>query len=79
MVYRRGDRPIFIADPANHAWELFFGSVQEEDEGEYFCVATNQHSIPKSRTSAAAVMSVGGTYIDWYKRNTPEIVDKSIY
>ncbi|XP_069120341.1 contactin-5-like isoform X2 [Argopecten irradians] len=63
VVYRTGQQALFIVDPANNVWDLFFAQVQKPDEGEYFCVASNNYSIPTTRTSSTAVMSVGGAPI----------------
>ncbi|XP_033732840.1 LOW QUALITY PROTEIN: hemicentin-1-like [Pecten maximus] len=63
VVYRTGQQALFIVDPANNVWDLFFAEVQKPDEGEYFCVASNNYSVPTTRTSSTAVMSVGGAPI----------------
>ncbi|OWF49359.1 Down syndrome cell adhesion molecule homolog [Mizuhopecten yessoensis] len=63
VVYRTGQQALFIVDPANNVWDLFFAEVQKPDEGEYFCVASNNYSVPTARTSSTAVMSVGGAPI----------------
>ena len=39
---------------------LHFSSVQEGDEGSYYCVATNNYSLPMSRTSSIARLTVNG-------------------
>ena len=39
---------------------LHFSSVQESDEGAYYCVASNSYSVPTSRTSTIAQLTVRG-------------------
>ncbi|KAJ8300040.1 hypothetical protein KUTeg_021559 [Tegillarca granosa] len=63
MAYRSGEQSVFIVDPNNGIWDLFFSNIQKLDEGNYFCVAVNNYSVPSTRTSKVAEISVGGAPI----------------
>lgn len=63
LVPRTGDQAVQIVKTAEGYWNIHFKKIQKRDEGEYFCVATNVHAVPASRTSAPAVVSVGGAPI----------------
>lgn len=55
-----GEQAMQIVKTVNGYWNVQFKEVQKRDEGEYFCVATNTHAVPPSRTSRSAIISVGG-------------------
>ncbi|XP_025111745.1 hemicentin-1-like [Pomacea canaliculata] len=40
---------------------LYFVSVQEKDAGQYYCVASNNYTVPGSRTSTVARLTVTGS------------------
>ncbi|CAC5391000.1 unnamed protein product [Mytilus coruscus] len=60
MKYRTGEQAVYIVDPVVGIWNLFFTDIQKQDEGRYFCVATNNYAIPTSRTSKSADLQIGG-------------------
>ncbi|KAL5011901.1 hypothetical protein ScPMuIL_010452 [Solemya velum] len=60
LVERDGEFAVSMIDPESENWKLHFVNVQKNDEGEYFCVATNNFSVPTTRTSRVAYFKVGG-------------------
>lgn len=60
FVERTGQFAATVVRGAGESWDLFFSSVQESDEGDYYCVASNNFSAPASRTSKVARLSVYG-------------------
>lgn len=63
LVERDGEFAVSMVDPESENWKLHFVNVQKNDEGEYFCVATNNFSVPTTRTSRVAYFKVGGMYL----------------
>jgi hypothetical protein len=55
-----GDYAVQVVKTVDGYWNIQLKNVQKQDEGEYFCVATNSYAIPASRTSVSAKISVGG-------------------
>ncbi|XP_063423731.1 cell adhesion molecule DSCAM-like [Mytilus trossulus] len=60
MKYRTGEQAVYIVDPVVGIWNLFFTDIQKQDEGRYFCVASNNYAIPTSRTSKSSDLQIGG-------------------
>ena len=58
---------LFVSDQVEIAdsGSLEFHSVQIEDEGVYFCVAYNEYSVPTSRASNTARITVQGWSSSW--------------
>lgn len=50
-----------VVQLADGSWNVRFREIQKIDEGDYFCVASNDYAIPSSRTSRVVTVSVGGT------------------
>ncbi|XP_036370418.1 roundabout homolog 2-like [Octopus sinensis] len=46
--------------PEDSDWDMKFESVRYDDSGEYFCVAFNNYTLPQTRTSLTAILSVVG-------------------
>ena len=49
---------IVMLETAGGGSELKITSAEKSDEGGYYCVATNEYSVPKSRTSRIAQLTV---------------------
>ncbi|KAL4218915.1 hypothetical protein ACF0H5_021503 [Mactra antiquata] len=60
LVPRTGEQSVLVVKLADGSWNIRFREIQKIDEGEYFCVATNQYAIPSSRTSRVVTVSIGG-------------------
>ena len=60
FFFRTGEHAVYIFDPANSIWGLFFTDIQKQDEGRYFCIASNNFAVPTSRTSKSADLQIGG-------------------
>nr|KAG5712451.1 hypothetical protein BaRGS_011425 [Batillaria attramentaria] len=60
FVQRTGQFAATIVRGSGESWDLYFSSVQESDEGDYYCVASNNYSTPNSRTSKVAQLTVYG-------------------
>ncbi|XP_052790482.1 cell adhesion molecule DSCAM-like [Mya arenaria] len=63
LVPRSGEQSVQVMTSSNGSWNVIFEEIQKRDEGEYFCVATNNFAVPPSRTSQAATIRVGGAPI----------------
>ncbi|XP_052221507.1 cell adhesion molecule DSCAM-like isoform X2 [Dreissena polymorpha] len=63
LVPRSGEQGLQVVKTAGGSWDIVFEEVQKQDEGEYFCVASNDHAVPRTRTSPSAVVRVGGAPI----------------
>ncbi|XP_050389224.2 cell adhesion molecule DSCAML1 isoform X1 [Patella vulgata] len=61
LKLRTGDMSVSVVNTIPGNWDLHFSSVQRSDDGIYFCVAINNYSIPTSRTSRQAVLTVTGS------------------
>lgn len=51
---------LHYVDARNGIWDLRFQNVLSSDDGEYYCVAYNNFSLPKTRTSHIAKLTVTG-------------------
>ena len=60
VYFRTGEYAVNIVDLNAGIWDLFFTNIQKQDEGRYFCVATNDFALPKTRTSKYADLQIGG-------------------
>ncbi|XP_046547800.1 protein sidekick-2-like isoform X2 [Haliotis rubra] len=63
VTWYRDYQPLQSISPSAGVWDLQLQSVQADDEGDYFCVAENSLSVPTSRTSRVATVTVQGAPI----------------
>lgn len=64
VVTRSGEFTVSVIPTLSGGQDLFFSNVQQEDSGDYLCVAVNERSVPQSRTSRVARLSVTGKLLD---------------
>ena len=62
LFFRTGEHAAYILDPAKSIWDLFFTDIQKQDEGRYFCIASNNFAVPMSRTSNSADVQIEGMF-----------------
>ncbi|XP_064617043.1 cell adhesion molecule DSCAM-like [Liolophura sinensis] len=60
VVIRSGEFAVSVIFTLSGGQDLFFSNVQQEDADDYICVAINDRSVPQSRTSRVARLSVTG-------------------